>query len=140
MGNTENQGITHGVTQGGVRWLLRAEALALLLASLWAYQRYGGGWTDFALLFFLPDVALLTYVIQPRAAAICYNITHSSVGALGLLVAGLVLQKPTLASWALVWLAHIGFDRTLGYGLKYGRGFAFTHLGVVGSKHADGDA
>ena len=32
----------------------------------------------------------------------------------------------------LVWLAHIGIDRALGYGLKYQAGFAFTHLGRIG--------
>ncbi len=34
---------------------------------------------------------------------------------------------------ALVWLAHIGFDRALGYGLKYAEGFGFTHLGRLGN-------
>ena len=30
---------------------------------------------------------------------------------------------------ALIALAHIGFDRALGYGLKYSAGFGATHLG-----------
>jgi hypothetical protein len=29
---------------------------------------------------------------------------------------------------ALIWLAHIGVDRMLGYGLKYPTGFKDTHL------------
>ena len=33
---------------------------------------------------------------------------------------------------ALVWCAHIGFDRALGYGLKYAAGFRETHLGRLG--------
>ena len=32
----------------------------------------------------------------------------------------------------MIWLAHIGFDRALGYGLKYASGFGFTHLGRIG--------
>ena len=32
----------------------------------------------------------------------------------------------------LVWAAHIGVDRALGLGLKYGAGFGFTHLGRIG--------
>jgi hypothetical protein len=32
---------------------------------------------------------------------------------------------------SLIWFAHIGFDRALGYGLKYGLGFRVTHLGVL---------
>ena len=38
----------------------------------------------------------------------------------------------TLVSLALIWVAHIGFDRMLGYGLKYPTAFGHTHLGVVG--------
>jgi hypothetical protein len=33
---------------------------------------------------------------------------------------------------AIIWLAHIGMDRVVGYGLKYSAGFGFTHLGRVG--------
>jgi hypothetical protein len=32
----------------------------------------------------------------------------------------------------LIWCAHIGFDRALGYGLKSPEGFRFTHLGKIG--------
>jgi hypothetical protein len=39
---------------------------------------------------------------------------------------------PIAGSVALIWLAHIGFDRALGYGLKYKAGFGFTHLGRIG--------
>ncbi|WP_374546522.1 DUF4260 family protein [Rhodoblastus sp.] len=30
----------------------------------------------------------------------------------------------------MVWTAHIGLDRLLGFGLKHPAGFAFTHLGA----------
>ena len=33
---------------------------------------------------------------------------------------------------ALIWIAHIGLDRALGYGLKYATGFGDTHLGHIG--------
>jgi hypothetical protein len=38
---------------------------------------------------------------------------------------------------ALVWSAHIGFDRALGYGLKYPEGFAAMHPGrlATGQRH-----
>jgi hypothetical protein len=38
----------------------------------------------------------------------------------------------TIFSIAMIWLAHIGFDRALGHGLKYANGFGFTHLGRIG--------
>ena len=37
--------------------------------------------------------------------------------------------------WALIWAAHIGFDRALGYGLKYPTSFGETHLGRIGRRH-----
>jgi hypothetical protein len=120
----------HSPTRG-LHWLLRAEGLALLLASVWAYAHFSLGWERFAWLFLLPDIALLAYLISPRVGALCYNATHSEIGALAVLVASLALPMPALLPLALIWLAHIGFDRALGYGLKSGEGFAYTHLGVI---------
>ena len=37
-----------------------------------------------------------------------------------------------LQALALIWIAHIGLDRALGYGLKYATGFGDTHLGRIG--------
>jgi Domain of unknown function (DUF4260) len=111
--------------------LLRAEGLALLLASLWAYAHFIPDWAQFALLFLLPDIALLAYLINPRVGSFCYNATHSEIGALALLVTSLALPMPTLLPLSLIWLAHIGFDRALGYGLKSSEGFIYTHLGMI---------
>jgi hypothetical protein len=48
---------------------------------------------------------------------------------MALMIAGLGMAAPLVLSIAMIWLAHIGFDRALGYGLKYSAGFGFTHLG-----------
>ena len=47
-------------------------------------------------------------------------------------VAGFATNEPLILSIAMIWLAHIGIDRALGYGLKYSAGFGFTHLGRIG--------
>ena len=44
---------------------------------------------------------------------------------------GLAVSLPVLPL-ALIWTAHIAFDRTLGSGLKSTEGFGYTHLGLVG--------
>ena len=49
-----------------------------------------------------------------------------------LMTAGFGLASPLTLSIAMIWLAHIGIDRALGYGLKYSAGFGFTHLGRIG--------
>jgi hypothetical protein len=43
-----------------------------------------------------------------------------------------LLEDTTLFAIAAVWAAHIGFDRMLGYGLKYSSAFSDTHLGRIG--------
>lgn len=116
-----------GATVGGVRLLLRLEALAMLVAALVLYARLGGGWGRFALLFLVPDLSFLGYLAGARAGAAAYDAAHALVAPLVLALAGLAL--PALLPYALIWIAHIGFDRALGYGLKYTRGFAATHLG-----------
>lgn len=43
-----------------------------------------------------------------------------------------MLRNSTLLAIAIIWAAHIAFDRAVGYGLKYETGFNDTHLGRVG--------
>jgi hypothetical protein len=43
----------------------------------------------------------------------------------------LVARDALCQQAALIWWAHIGFDRALGYGLKAWHGFRVTHLGVL---------
>ena len=51
---------------------------------------------------------------------------------MALMTTGFGFASPLTLSIAMIWLAHIGFDRALGYGLKYSAGFGFTHLGRIG--------
>ena len=43
-------------------------------------------------------------------------------------VAGVLGDYGFAVQLALIWLAHIGADRLLGYGLKYPTAFTDTHL------------
>ena len=110
--------------------LLRLEAAALLGAALLAYGWLGAGWGMFAALLLVPDLSLLGYLAGARTGAIVYNAAHSSLGPALLAATGLVV--PAVLPFAAIWLAHVGMDRMLGYGLKYGTAFGDTHLGRVG--------
>jgi hypothetical protein len=104
----------------------------VLIAALVVYSKFGLGWGTFALFFLAPDLSFLGYLAGPRIGAASYNVAHSYIGAVACLVAGFALPDPTLLSSGIIWFAHIGFDRALGYGLKYEAGFGFTHLGRIG--------
>lgn len=121
-----------GTVEGGVRNVLRAEGLALLAGAAALYWRVGGDWKQFAILFLIPDLSFAGYLAGPRVGAAAYNAMHSTLLPLLLAALGLALDAPLAIQVALIWLAHVGFDRALGYGLKYARGFGFTHLGRIG--------
>lgn len=122
---------------GGVRVLLRLEGLCILTASVLAYAKFGSGWGIFALFFLVPDLSFAGYLAGPKVGAISYNIAHSLIGALAVLAAGAFISVPIAITAGIIWVAHIGFDRALGYGLKYSAGFKFTHLGIIGRERAD---
>lgn len=116
------------------RTLLKVEGLVMLLGGLIAWHQLGGTWGWFAALFLVPDLSMLGYLVGPRIGAASYNAGHSLIGpaVLALMAFGLPAQAASLFLAAALWVAHIGFDRMLGYGLKYDSSFFDTHLGRVG--------
>lgn len=113
---------------------MRAEGLCVLIVSLLAYAQFGAGWLLFALLFFTPDISFLGYLAGPGVGGALYNAVHSYVGSLLLLGVGIVAGTSIVSAVGIIWIAHIGFDRALGYGLKYSTGFHVTHLGAIGRR------
>jgi hypothetical protein len=123
---------TAGATTGGVKILLRLEGLTLFAGMVLLYAVWEGSWWVFALLFLVPDLSFAAYLAGPRVGAIVYNAAHSYMAPVALMTTGFAVGSPLTLSIAMIWLAHIGIDRALGYGLKYSAGFAFTHLGRIG--------
>jgi hypothetical protein len=117
---------------GGPRGLLRAEGAALAVAAALAYARLDLSWVVFAAAFLAPDLAFAGYAFGSRAGAAVYNVAHSTLAPLVLGLLALIFANPVGQAAALIWLAHVGFDRALGYGLKYSSGFGDTHLGRIG--------
>jgi hypothetical protein len=125
-----------GTVTGGLRTLLRLEGLALFAGMTLLYAVWGGSWWVYALLLLVPDVSFAAYLAGPRTGAIIYNAAHSYMAPMALMTTGFATDSPLTLSIAMIWLAHIGIDRALGYGLKYSTGFGFTHLGRIGKDAA----
>ena len=111
--------------------LLRVEGGVLLATSALFYWVNGGSWVLFALLILAPDVSMLGYLLGKKVGAATYNLFHTYALPASLAVFGVLAGSPLEVSVALVWFAHIGMDRLLGYGLKYTSGFKDTHLDRV---------
>ena len=124
--------LTTGAVTGGCRTLLRLEGFTLFVGMTMLYAVWGGSWWVYAVLFLVPDLSFAGYLAGPRTGAIVYNAAHSYMAPMALMTAGFGFASPLTLSIAMIWLAHIGIDRALGYGLKYSAGFTFTHLGRIG--------
>ena len=137
MSDTAANTETAGAASGGIRTLLRLEGLTLFAGMTLLYGVWDGSWWVYAILFLAPDLSFAGYLAGPKAGAVIYNAAHSYMAPMSLMVTGFALSSPLVLSIAMIWLAHIGFDRMLGYGLKYTSGFGFTHLGRIGKPKAD---
>jgi hypothetical protein len=107
---------------------LRLEGVAVLAGAVALFSVTDVSWWLFGLLFLAPDIGLLGYLAGARTGASTYNLTHGLPAPLALAVTGYLAGSAVLLPVALVWIAHIGFDRALGYGLKYTTDFHDTHL------------
>ncbi|HEX8932106.1 MAG TPA: DUF4260 domain-containing protein [Patescibacteria group bacterium] len=111
-----------------VKVLLKIEGLIFLLLSLYFYNTLHGNWLIFALLLFTPDIFMLGYLINKKLGATIYNLGHTYVTSVVILLLGLFMHNNNLTLGSLIISAHIGMDRSLGYGLKYSTSFKDTHL------------
>ena len=112
----------------------RAEAFTVLALSIYFYHTTGFGWLIFIGLWFAIDLSMLGYIVNKKIGAITYNTAHSLIVPSLLLVGGHASGHKFAVALGFIFLAHIGLDRALGYGLKEVDGFQHTHLGVIG-KH-----
>lgn len=108
--------------------LLRVEGAAMLACSATLYYCLGDSWRVFLALILWPDLFMLGYLANAKLGAHLYNLSHTETLPLALVVVWLNFREPMLLTFALIWLAHIGGDRALGYGLKYPTFFKDTHL------------
>lgn len=110
----------------------RVEAAAIFFASLYIYLHLGFNILGFILFILVFDVSMIGYLAGPKVGALVYNLGHSMILPAIVFTAGFAYDSRLLLSIGLLWFAHIGMDRGLGYGLKLTSGFKDTHLGKIG--------
>ena len=108
--------------------LLQIEGALIFLATILFYRHLHASWLLFAVLFLAPDLFMLGYLVGVRIGAACYNFVHTYLTPAALIAICFLTAKPILLPLATIWICHIGFDRMLGFGLKYSTRFNDTHL------------
>ncbi len=113
--------------------LLKIEELGLLLFGVFLFEQTDLSWWWFFGLILTPDIGMLGYLFGNRVGAYSYNLFHHRGVAIFIYLIGLVLfRSMVLEVIGIIMFSHIAMDRVFGYGLKYNKGFKFTHLGEVG--------
>lgn len=102
-------------------------ALGIYLFSLLDYQ-----WWWFLVLILSPDIGMVGYAFGNKVGALAYNLFHHKGLAIALYLIGIYLSLPLLQLVGVILFAHASMDRIFGYGLKYDKGFKYTHLGEIG--------
>jgi len=113
------------------RLFLHAEGLAILAIALVLYGRGGYSWWTFLLLLLIPDLAFLFHLANPRIGNTVYNIVHTYIFPVVLALVSANSGNELGLQLALIWLAHIGMDRAVGYGFKYPDDARKTHFSVI---------
>ena len=66
-----------------------------------------------------PTSPFRCYLLNKRVGAAAYNAVHTYISAAALAASGTAADRALLTSLAMIWVAHIGLDRLLGFGLRY---------------------
>lgn len=108
--------------------LQRAEGIALFAAAAWLYYGLSQPWWVFVLVLVAVDLTMLGYTINNRIGSYVYNAGHTLIAPLAMSLISVLVDSSLWFGVSLSWIAHIGIDRLIGYGLKYPDSFKSTHL------------
>ncbi|KAA6438426.1 DUF4260 family protein [Dyadobacter flavalbus] len=115
-----------------MKTLLKTEEAAEFALSIILFSKLPFSWWLYPALFLLPDLSMIGYLINDRVGALTYNLFHHKALAVLTGVTGLFFHNDYLMLAGILLFGHSSMDRMMGYGLKYSKGFKYTHLGEVG--------
>jgi len=98
--------------------LRRLDGLAVAGIALLLYRELGVSWWIFLVAFLAPDLAFLGFLGGKRAGTAAYNLLHTYLWPALLFAFGLAGERTWLMAAGLIWLAHLGVDRALGFDLR----------------------
>ena len=110
---------------------LKIEELLMFVWGIYAFNQLDFAWWIFLVFILLPDIGMLGYLVNEKLGATTYNIFHHKGLAILIYLLGIYLGNQMLMLIGIILFSHASLDRVFGYGLKYYKGFKFTHLGEM---------
>ncbi|MDP5199167.1 DUF4260 domain-containing protein [Flavobacterium sp. DG2-3] len=115
-----------------MKTVLKLEEASLFILGIFLFNRLNYEWWWFLALILAPDLSMLGYLFGNKIGAFFYNAFHHKGIALLIYAAGCYLNIEIMQLAGIILFSHSAMDRIFGYGLKYEKGFKYTHLGEIG--------
>jgi hypothetical protein len=115
-----------------MKTIIKLEEIALFILGVYLFTFLSFQWWWFLVLILAPDLSMLGYVFGNKTGAFSYNVFHHKGIALLIYALGCYLSIESIQLAGIVLFSHSAMDRMFGYGLKYEKGFKYTHLGEIG--------
>ena len=115
-----------------MKTIIKLEELGMFVLGIYLYNLLPYPWWLFLALILIPDIGMLGYLFNDRIGTIIYNVFHHKGLAVIIYLLGIYLSLPLWQLTGIILFSHASMDRIFGYGLKYDKGFKFTHLGEIG--------
>lgn len=112
--------------------LIKLEETALFGLGIYLFSLLNYAWWWFPALLLIPDLSMIGYGFGNKVGAWAYNIAHHRGSAIVTYLLGIYFESESLTLTGIMLFSHSSMDRMFGYGLKYEKGFKFTHLGEIG--------
>ena len=101
-----------------MKTLIKLEEAGLVLLAFYLFLVLDYAWWWFPLLFFVPDVSLIGYLVNRKLGGTIYNFVHYKALAILVYLGGSLFQLPTFQLAGLVLFGHSSLDRALGFELQ----------------------
>lgn len=112
--------------------ILKLEEVLMFVLGIYLFRLLDYQWWWFLVLILAPDIGMAGYAFGNKVGALMYNIFHHKGLAIIIYLLGIYLSLPLVQLVGVILFAHASMDRIFGYGLKYDKGFKYTHLGEIG--------
>lgn len=116
-----------------MKTVIKLEEVMMFVLGIYLFNQLDYAWWWFLVLLLAPDIGMFGYLFGNKMGALTYNLFHHKGLAILIYLAGYHFSIPLCQLVGVILFSHSSFDRALGYGLKYEKGFKFTHLGEIGN-------
>lgn len=118
-----------------MKLILKIEEVFMLGLGIYLFSLLHYDWWWFLVLLLAPDIGMFGYLFGNKTGAFFYNVFHHKGVAIAIYLVGVYFENPLDQLIGVILFSHSSFDRIMGYGLKFDKGFKNTHLGEIGNNN-----